>query len=311
MADKASLKHTRQKRVHNQRRERTNMIKSLEENKLITGEVLGRIDALLDQMKETPPPAETCRELLQLMQARIVTSPRGQQEENPSLQGKSPAGLSSSASKLMENIIKDITGKCAAKDVDRTKWPLALSEELETYQQALQGQKETIEKQMRGIKDTRITTETCYVGASSSPTNEQLGTGTRAASSLDKKTFSMEKTPSTHKENLDLASAFGMIEPANYRGSQEFICSNRHIVQDEVVLHLLGQAGKLLTHGNEKLAWRHVHQALIIQWCRKLGNDGVAVFFSRITSRHQAQESFLQAVSDQFQQMRAAAAPKP
>ena len=47
-----------------------------------------------------------------------------------------------------------------------------------------------------------------------------------------------------------------------------------------------------------------VHQAILLQWCRMLGRDGVNIFFKRIsTPNHQAREVFEKEVTEKFQRI--------
>jgi len=53
--------------------------------------------------------------------------------------------------------------------------------------------------------------------------------------------------------------------------------------------------------GNDTYAKQCVHQALLIQYCRQLGKDGVALFFKRITNKsHQASKLFLDDVDSTY-----------
>lgn len=52
-----------------------------------------------------------------------------------------------------------------------------------------------------------------------------------------------------------------------------------------------------------------MHQALLLQYCRQLGRDGVALFFRRVTTPgHQAHKLFADDVRDTYQRIRARAA---
>jgi len=52
-------------------------------------------------------------------------------------------------------------------------------------------------------------------------------------------------------------------------------------------------------------AKRCVHQALLLQYCRSLGKDGVGLFFNRITTQgHQAQKVFYDDVNTTFERIK-------
>jgi cell division cycle protein 37 len=72
---------------------------------------------------------------------------------------------------------------------------------------------------------------------------------------------------------------------------------------------LLVEAFNKQMDGNDKYARQCVHQALLIQYCRQLGKDGVALFFKRImTKGHQAQKLFLDDVQSTYHKIKTRAA---
>jgi len=61
----------------------------------------------------------------------------------------------------------------------------------------------------------------------------------------------------------------------------------------------------VLDQGDEKGARNFVHQALLLQYCRTLGRDGVAIFFKRMaTPGHPAREGFEKDVTNTFRKIR-------
>jgi cell division cycle protein 37 len=57
--------------------------------------------------------------------------------------------------------------------------------------------------------------------------------------------------------------------------------------------------------GHAKAAKQCVHQALLIQYCRQLGKDGVGLFFKRITTQgHQASKLFTDDVNDTYNKIK-------
>jgi cell division cycle protein 37 len=76
--------------------------------------------------------------------------------------------------------------------------------------------------------------------------------------------------------------AFSKIPLGDYQGSFEFIQQHRDV-------YVLGASDALLVaaftaerDGNSKYAKQCVHQSLLIQYCEKLGRDGVGVFFKKM-----------------------------
>ncbi len=57
--------------------------------------------------------------------------------------------------------------------------------------------------------------------------------------------------------------------------------------------------------GKDELARQYVHQALLLQYCRVLGRDGVSTFFKRITTTgHQARDLFFKDLRETFDKIR-------
>ncbi|KAI9736980.1 MAG: hsp90 co-chaperone Cdc37 [Cirrosporium novae-zelandiae] len=94
-------------------------------------------------------------------------------------------------------------------------------------------------------------------------------------------------------EPTELGKQFGNIKIGDYRASLQFISQNPTILSERETDGLLVQAFNAQTAGKDELAKQSVHQALLLQYCRALGRDGVALFFKRITMKdHQAGKIF-------------------
>lgn len=99
------------------------------------------------------------------------------------------------------------------------------------------------------------------------------------------------------------ATHFAQIPASDYRASHEYLQSHPEILQNESDTDglLIEAYYAILNQGDEKRAWLYVHQALLLQYCRMLGRDGVALFFKRITTPgHQAREIFEKDVAEKF-----------
>ncbi|KLU81241.1 hypothetical protein MAPG_00333 [Magnaporthiopsis poae ATCC 64411] len=71
--------------------------------------------------------------------------------------------------------------------------------------------------------------------------------------------------------------------------------------QNQIHMERARRKNEIETLKYERIAWRCVHQALLLQYCRALGRDGVQLFFKRITTaNHQAQEVFLKDVRETY-----------
>jgi cell division cycle protein 37 len=89
------------------------------------------------------------------------------------------------------------------------------------------------------------------------------------------------------------AKEFAKITVGDYRASLNFLQQYPSILTERDSDGLLMEAFNAQMDDKEKFARQCVHQALLIQYCRQLGKDGVGLFFKRITTKdHQANKLF-------------------
>lgn len=97
------------------------------------------------------------------------------------------------------------------------------------------------------------------------------------------------------------AKAFANIAEGDYQSSLRFISGHPGILNARDTDGLLVEAFNAELDGKHKHARQCVHQALLIQYCRQLGKDGVGLFFKRVTTKgHQAQELFTNDVQSTY-----------
>jgi cell division cycle protein 37 len=106
------------------------------------------------------------------------------------------------------------------------------------------------------------------------------------------------------------AKRFAKFPFGDYAGSLEFIGRNPAILSERETDGLLVEAFNAQSDANgqkskEDYARQCVHQALLLQYCRQLGKDGVGLFFKRIqTPGHQARKLFLDDVNSTYARIR-------
>jgi len=113
------------------------------------------------------------------------------------------------------------------------------------------------------------------------------------------------KQEDTDEDDLELtpeATEFSKIKIGDFQGSLQFIGKNYdEIMNQKTQDSLLGEAFSAQMKGQQAYAKQCVHQALLIQYCRQLGKDGVGVFFKRVTTKgHQAYKVFVDDVNDTY-----------
>lgn len=74
---------------------------------------------------------------------------------------------------------------------------------------------------------------------------------------------------------------FAKIRIGDYRACHDFIAKNPAVVAEKETDGLLIEAFNSQIDGKAEYAQQCVHQALLLQYCRQLGRDGVSLFFKR------------------------------
>ncbi|EJU03366.1 hypothetical protein DACRYDRAFT_50428 [Dacryopinax primogenitus] len=94
---------------------------------------------------------------------------------------------------------------------------------------------------------------------------------------------------------------FSRIGVGKYDESYHFLQENNSVLAAGALDALFGAAYLAEMRNDTKYAKSCVHQALLLQYCEKLGKDGIAVFFRRMASGHQnAQAVFMKDVNDTY-----------
>lgn len=98
---------------------------------------------------------------------------------------------------------------------------------------------------------------------------------------------SAEDDNEDHIEPTKLGKEFAKIKIGDYRKCMEYVSRNPSVVAERETDGLLIEAFNSQIDGKDDYAKQCVHQALLLQYCRQLGRDGVALFFKRHVSFYQ------------------------
>ena len=132
-------------------------------------------------------------------------------------------------------------------------------------------------------------------------TNEDIASATTTTTNNNNNNDSEEDDDDESGEATPLGQAFARIPPSDYSASLTFITTHPTILHSREENGLLMCAFNASLAANPTLASHCVHQALLLQYCRALGPDGVRLFFRRVTTPgHNAQKVFLDDVRDTF-----------
>ena len=77
------------------------------------------------------------------------------------------------------------------------------------------------------------------------------------------------------------ARKFTKLEIGNWEQAFSALSKEPKLLHEEVDDSIMIEAFEASMRGDKRYAYDCVHQALVLQYCRKLGRDGVALFFKR------------------------------
>ena len=229
-----------------------------------------------------------------------------------------------SYTKMMVAILDDVNKKLEEKKVEQDKRYPAMVAEIESHlKQATSMQAEMLTKlaEMEKEESRKITSEGLHTGFDSSsinkskPSTSSSGAGGGTSVELLNPNFTPKDPAAASSADNDdndedvtaspLATQFSKIKASSYRESLEFLSKHPEILTEKDTDGILVLAFDAQLEGKEDYARNAIHQALLIQYCRALGRDGVALFFKRITTPgHQAQSVFFKDVQDTFMRIK-------
>lgn len=125
------------------------------------------------------------------------------------------------------------------------------------------------------------------------PLKRMDSTASGAEADIDEDIGALQEAPlaKTNKEEDEddveptvLGRQFASLKYGDYRSCLAFISEHPEIISERETDGLLVEAFEAQLKKKESYAKLCVHQALLIQYCRNLGRDGVGLFFKRYTS---------------------------
>ncbi|MCJ1388819.1 hsp90 co-chaperone Cdc37 [Xylographa bjoerkii] len=337
--DKQSFIRAKQNQIHQQRAQRKNQIETLKYERIINDGLLRRIETLLTELRNHEAEAKDRNAFI--YQALITSAGDPDDDEPP----KPPAGVHINEdqprySQMMGHLVDQVK-----KEVDDAKpenWYKAFIKSVDGHKKKVTGlQKELNAKlvELEKEESRKITSESIHDGFNASSVtkdklNEKSSTSTKGKpraeavevlnpASLKKDALKCQDEAQSSGADADtegvddpddadetmeptpLGKQFGKIKMGDYRSCLQFISEHRQVLAERETDGLLVMGFHAEEKGDSKLAKQYVHQALLLQYCRSLGGDGVRLFFKRVTTQgHQAQKVFLDDVNDTYQRMK-------
>jgi cell division cycle protein 37 len=228
-----------------------------------------------------------------------------------------------SYTKMMATLLDQVNKALDEKKVTHEKRYDAMVAEIQDHLEkvnSLQGELAQKLAELEKVEHSKITSESIHTGFDSSYVNKAKPGETRkeketsvellnpgAASTSASSSKSAPSTATDDDDDDDEIEAspagckFAQIQVDSYRESLAFLSEHPEILTERETDALLILAFNAQLEGKDAYARQCVHQALLLQYCRALGRDGVALFFKRITTpNHQARDIFYKDVQDTY-----------
>ncbi|KAL7902308.1 hypothetical protein HDV63DRAFT_399404 [Trichoderma sp. SZMC 28014] len=323
--DKRSFIRAKQNQIHAERQQRKNRITALKYERVINSALLGRLVSLLDNLKANAAEAATGDQAqAQVAFKAVLTTAGDPKNDQPPPR---PEGVfrddqpMPTYSKMLMQLLDQVNTALDEKKVEDRY--TGMLEEMQVHVdkiKELQKEQAAELEKLEQEEGKKITSDNIRDGFNSSHVNksgpsEKKGdtkvellnpnfTGyerASGASSSDK----VEVDDDDEIEASPAAKKFGAINASDYSTSLKFLAQNPEILTERETDGLLVLAFEEALERKDDLARQLVHQALLLQYCRALGKDGVALFFKRITTKgHQAQDVFYKDVQETYMRIK-------
>ncbi|KAL2261633.1 hypothetical protein VTK26DRAFT_3726 [Humicola hyalothermophila] len=331
--DKRSFIRAKQHQIHMERQQRKHQIATLKYERIINDALIKRITSLLDILKahaeeaKTQNPGEVAFKAV--MESAASLDPKDDQPP------PRPEGVHSNEeplptyTKMMATLLDQVNTTLDEKKVEQDKRYDGMVAEIEEHLKKVTNLQDDLFKKLSELEaeeSRKITSEHIHTGFDSSyinkskPSSPPPTSGTKTESSsvelLNPNYSNATSLPASSSSSADdkddsditaspLALQFAKIKSSDYRESLAFLSQHPSILTEKETDGLLVQAFDAQLENRADYARNCVHQALLLQYCRALGRDGVALFFKRITTPgHQAQEVFYKDVQETYAKIR-------
>ncbi|KAI0539861.1 hypothetical protein GGR58DRAFT_463036 [Xylaria digitata] len=315
--DKRSFIRAKQNQIHAERQQRRLQIETYKYERIINDGLIKRISGLLAALRANAIEAESNQAEVAF---RAVMESAGSPEDDRlpvAPEGvRTDVGESPTYTKLMAALLDQVNGTLNEKNPENRF--TAMVEEIENHLNKVQDLQRQLLANLADLEkeeSRKITSESIHTGFDSSYVAKSTPS-TSGEKKDDSKVellnpnFSVSKSEEARVTDDDDddeieaspdAQKFADIKASEYRESHAFVSSHPNILSEKETDGILVMAFDALLQNNDDIARNYIHQALLLQYCRSLGKDGVALFFKRITTKgHQAQEVFYKDVQDTY-----------
>ncbi|KAI0396963.1 hypothetical protein F5Y17DRAFT_464947 [Xylariaceae sp. FL0594] len=319
--DKRSFIRAKQNQIHQERQHRRLQIETYKYERQINDQLIKRITALRDAL--TANAAEAEQNPAEAGFKAIMASAGSPEDENPPPR---PAGVHANVpeqptyTKMMATLLDQVNQTLEEKRPENRY--AAMVEEINNHLKQVTDLQANLLKSLADLEkeeSRKITSESIHTGFDSTHITKSTPSTSGEKKNESKvellnPNFSLNKPEESKSgeageagdDDADIEASpdavkFGQIKASSYRDSHQFLVTHPHILTERETDGLLVLAFESQLENKDELARNYIHQALLIQYCRALGRDGVPLFFKRITTKdHKAQEVFYKDVQDTY-----------
>lgn len=316
--DKRSFIRAKQNQIHQQRHERKHHIETLKYERIINDGLLRRIDTLLAELRSHEAEAKDRNQFV--FQALIASAGDPDDDQPP----KAPEGVHSKDeqplySQMMGALVDQV--KKEVDEAEQDNWYKAFIKGVEGHKKKVSGLQKDLNVKLEELEkeeSRKITSESIRDGFNSSSVNKEKASssaGKKKAETVEvlnpaallrdklqrqdsaqssgadadidediKSVGGVDGPDDEHIEPSAQGKEFAQIKHGDYQKCLQFITEHREVLAERETDGLLIMGFDAQLKGNAEFAQQCVHQALLLQYCRSLGIDGVGLFFKRWVS---------------------------
>ncbi|CAK7212336.1 hsp90 co-chaperone Cdc37 [Sporothrix bragantina] len=334
--DKRSFIRAKQSQIHQERQHRRHQIETLKYEKKVNDGLANRIGSLLTSLRSHRDEVASGTTSAGEVAFRAVMADAAGRKPEDDRPPKPPADVHVNVDQtdttytqmmaaLLDQVNKALDEKKPKPEEGAARYD-AMIEEIGEHEKKVDDlQKQLLVKlaELEQEEARKITSDGIHTGFDSSHVNKSApaaGANTSGGASSGKPELlnpgyqgggallsSSTKVEDNTADNDDpseptpLARKFAAIAPNNHYDSRAFITANPQVLAEKHEEGILMLAFDAEMEGQQDTARRCVHQAKLLEYCRSLGRDGVAMFFKRIETRdHKAHDLFYGDVQDTY-----------
>ncbi|TIC42497.1 hypothetical protein E3Q08_02789 [Wallemia mellicola] len=210
---------------------------------------------------------------------------------------------------MMQNLFIQIWEKAREHLDNKDLLSKTLVEELQKTEDKVTARNEDIKKEISVIEEEesqKITSEGIRTGFDSSHVNKITDTKPQQPQKETEKSIEVlnpgASKPKKDDDDLpDLTTSMKRLAEVplrQYRGMVDIISHDKALLADETTDALFVEAFNAGMENKADYALKCVNAGLFVQYCNKLGRDGVSLFIQRLTQSKEAETVFLKDVND-------------